>query len=67
MPRLKDWNENDLNIEQKKVYDEIVNGPKEKVVGPLRIWLNNPELAKCAQQVGAWRDIKQVWIHLYQN
>ena len=20
MPRLKDWNENDLNVEQKKVY-----------------------------------------------
>ena len=43
MPRLKDWNENDLNVEQKKVYDEIVNGPRGKVVGPLRIWLNNPE------------------------
>ena len=58
MPRLKDWNENDLNVEQKKVYDEIVNGPRGKVVGPLRIWLNNPELAKCAQQVGAYARYK---------
>ena len=40
MQRLKDWTVEDLNEEQKKVHDEIVNGPRGKVVGPLRIWLN---------------------------
>ena len=54
MQRLKDWTVNDLNDEQKKVHDEIVSGPRGKVVGPLRIWLNNPKLAKVAQQVGAY-------------
>ena len=54
MQRLKDWTFDDLNDEQKKVHDEIVSGPRGKVVGPLRIWLNNPKLAKVAQQVGAY-------------
>ena len=54
MQRLKDWTVEDLNEEQKKVHDEIVNGPRGRVVGPLRIWLNNPKLAKVAQQVGAY-------------
>ena len=54
MQRLKDWTVEDLNDEQKKVHDEIVNGPRGSVVGPLRIWLNNPKLAKVAQQVGAY-------------
>ena len=54
MQRLKDWTVEDLNEEQKKVHDEIVNGPRGSVVGPLRIWLNNPKLAKVAQQVGAY-------------
>ena len=54
MQRLKDWTVDDLNDEQKKVHDEIVSGPRGKVVGPLRIWLNNPKLAKVAQQVGAY-------------
>lgn len=54
MQRLKDWTIEDLNEEQKKVHDEIVNGPRGRVVGPLRIWLNNPKLAKVAQQVGAY-------------
>ena len=54
MQRLKDWNVDELNNEQKKVHDDIVNGPRGKVVGPLRIWLNNPKLARCAQQLGAY-------------
>ena len=58
MARLKDWKVEELNSEQKKVHDDIVNGPRGKVVGPLRIWLNNPELAKCAQKVGAYARYK---------
>ena len=54
MQRLKDWKVEELNDEQKKVHDDIVNGPRGKVVGPLRIWLNNPKLATCAQQLGAY-------------
>ncbi len=54
MQRLKDWQKEELNSEQRQVYDDIVNGPRGKVVGPLRIWLNNPKLATCAQKLGAY-------------
>ena len=52
--RIKDWKITELTKDQKIIHDEIINGPRGKVVGPLRIWLNNPKLAKCAQQLGAY-------------
>ena len=54
MTRIKDWKVDDLNNEQKEIHDAIINGPRGHVVGPLRIWLNNPGLAKSAQTVGAY-------------
>jgi 4-carboxymuconolactone decarboxylase len=54
MTRIKDWKVEDLSDEQKEIHDTIVNGPRGHVVGPLRIWLNNPKLAKSAQTVGAY-------------
>ena len=54
MTRIKDWKVEDLSNEQKEIHDAIVNGPRGHVVGPLRIWLNNPGLAKSAQTVGAY-------------
>jgi 4-carboxymuconolactone decarboxylase len=54
MTRIKDWKLEDLSNEQKEIHDAIVNGPRGHVVGPLRIWLNNPGLAKSAQTVGAY-------------
>lgn len=41
-----------LSPEQRKVHDEIVAGPRGKVVGPLRVWLHSPELAENAQALG---------------
>ena len=54
MTRIKDWKLEDLSNEQKEIHDAIVNAPRGHVVGPLRIWLNNPGLAKSAQTVGAY-------------
>ena len=54
MTRIKDWKVDDLTNEQKEIHDAIINGPRGHVVGPLRIWLNNPGLAKSAQTVGAY-------------
>ena len=54
MTRIKDWKIEELTSEQKKVHDTIISGPRGHVVGPLRIWLNNPGLAKSAQTVGAY-------------
>ena len=54
MARIKDWKIEDLTKEQKEIHDIIVSGPRGHVVGPLRIWLNNPGLAKSAQTVGEY-------------
>lgn len=54
MTRIKDWELANLTNEQKEIHDAIVNGPRGHVVGPLRIWLNNPGLAKSAQTVGVY-------------
>ena len=54
MTRIKDWTIENLTEEQKEIHDTIVNGPRGHVVGPLRIWLNNPGLARSAQTVGEY-------------
>ena len=54
MTRIKDWKVADLTKEQKEIHDAIVSGPRGHVVGPLRIWLNNPGLARSAQTVGEY-------------
>ena len=54
MTRIKDWKVEDLTSEQKEIHEAIINGPRGHVVGPLRVWLNNPGLARSAQTVGAY-------------
>ena len=54
MTRIKDWTVENLTEEQKEIHDIIVSGPRGHVVGPLRIWLNNPGLARSAQTVGEY-------------
>ena len=54
MTRIKDWTVENLTEEQKQIHDTIVSGPRGHVVGPLRIWLNNPGLARSAQTVGEY-------------
>ena len=54
MTRIKDWTVENVTEEQKDIHDTIVSGPRGHVVGPLRIWLNNPGLARSAQTVGEY-------------
>ena len=54
MTRIIDWTVENLTEEQKEIHDTIVSGPRGHVVGPLRIWLNNPGLARSAQTVGEY-------------
>jgi 4-carboxymuconolactone decarboxylase len=54
MPRLPDFDADRLSPEQRKVYNAIVAGPRGKVEGPLRVWLNSPEFAARAQELGAF-------------
>src|SRR5215210_6452154 len=54
MPRLPELDPAKFSAEQKKVHDAILAGPRGKVVGPLKVWLNNPGLAEHAQALGAY-------------
>ncbi len=54
MPRLPDLVVEELSPEQRRIYDAIISGPRGAVPGPLRVWLNSPELADRAQALGAF-------------
>jgi 4-carboxymuconolactone decarboxylase len=43
-----------LTAEQQAVFDDIRSGPRGLVEGPLRVWLQSPELAERAQKLGAF-------------
>ncbi|MFM5923494.1 MAG: carboxymuconolactone decarboxylase family protein [Novosphingobium sp.] len=44
----------ELDAEQRRVFDIITAGPRGKVEGPLRVWLHSPQLAEAAQALGAF-------------
>ena len=54
MKRVVDWSLDQLTDEQLKIYKEIVEGPRGSVVGPLKVWLNNPKFAASAQELGKY-------------
>lgn len=45
-------NEDQLTDKQRAVHDRIVSGPRGVVRGPLRVWLQSPDLADRAQALG---------------
>ena len=44
--------EGQLSPEQKRIFDQIKSGPRGRVKGPLRVWLQSPQLAERAQRLG---------------
>ena len=54
MNRHPKLDESALSADQQAIYDDIVNGPRGGVVGPLRVWLQSPRLAKQAQALGQY-------------
>ncbi|HYM31439.1 MAG TPA: hypothetical protein VEU47_09085 [Candidatus Cybelea sp.] len=54
MTRLAQIDPAKMNAEQKRVYDEIVSGPRGGARGPFNAWLRAPELAEHAQRLGAF-------------
>jgi len=54
MTRIPDIVPEKLTPDQRKVYDNIVAGPRGRVAGPLRVWLSSPELAERSQALGAF-------------
>ncbi len=54
MTRIPPLDPATLPPEARRVHDAIVAGPRGKVQGPLRVWLESPELADRAQALGAF-------------
>ena len=54
MNRLPDLPRKAMTNEQQRIHDEILLGPRGRVEGPLKIWLNSPGLAELAQKLGAY-------------
>lgn len=54
MPRIAPLDPATLTDEQRPVHDAIVAGPRGRVEGPLRVWLESPALADRAQALGAF-------------
>lgn len=44
----------DLTVEQQKIYDDMLNGPRGVVVGPIRAVIHSPELADRWQKLGEY-------------
>ncbi|MDO8777880.1 MAG: carboxymuconolactone decarboxylase family protein [Burkholderiaceae bacterium] len=53
MPRIHLPSRDEMNVEQREVYDRIVSGPRGKIQGPLRAALHNAELAEKWQALGS--------------
>ena len=54
MPRTPELDTSNLSPEQQRVFDAISSGPRGRVQGPLKIWLQSAELADKAQALGAY-------------
>ena len=54
MSRLPDLPREAMTDEQRRIHDEIVAGPRGRVQGPLKIWLNSPDFADAAQKLGTY-------------
>lgn len=52
MPRISFPEPENMSLEQRRVYDKVVSGPRGKIVGPLRVALHSPELADRWQALG---------------
>lgn len=53
MPRIPLPTPEELDAQQRVVYDKVVSGPRGRLRGPLRAALYNPALADCWQALGA--------------
>jgi 4-carboxymuconolactone decarboxylase len=54
MPRTPEYDIAKFSPEQRRVHDAIVAGPRGKVEGPLRVWLQSPDFAARAAELGAY-------------
>lgn len=53
MIRYKELQQSELNEAQRRVWNDIVAGPRGSVPPPAHVWLRSPGLAEHAQRLGA--------------
>jgi 4-carboxymuconolactone decarboxylase len=54
MSRIPELDPEKFSPEQKKVHAAVLAGPRGRIAGPIKVWLNNPGLAEHAQALGAY-------------
>jgi 4-carboxymuconolactone decarboxylase len=54
MARLAQLTLEEMTPEQRQVHDDIVAGPRGRVVGPMNAWFRSPKLCDRAQKLGAF-------------
>jgi len=54
VPRIPPLDVGALSPAQRRAHDAIAAGPRGVVAGPLAVWLESPELASRAQELGAF-------------
>ena len=52
MPRIPELRTDQMSLQQLRVHDEILAGPRGSLQGPFHAWLYSPELADPAQKLG---------------
>jgi 4-carboxymuconolactone decarboxylase len=57
----------EMSPEQQKVYDDVVNGPRGTLIGPLRAVIHSPELADRWQRFGEYVRYRTVIPHLLKE
>lgn len=57
----------DLSPAQKRVYEDVVNGPRGTIVGPLRAVIHSPELADRWQRFGEFVRYRTIVPHLHKE
>ena len=53
MTRYRELKGDELNEAQRRVWDDVVAGPRHAVPPPAHVWLNSPRLADHAHKLGA--------------
>ena len=54
MSRLKVLSYDDMTPEQQGLHDEILDGPRNQIGGPMNAWFRSPELGSLSQKLGAF-------------
>ena len=52
--RVEDLSPEQLDPEQKKLYDNVMSSPRGQVQGPHKVWLHSPQFGDLAQSLGAY-------------